>query len=36
LTITAANNAPKNPVTLTIRGTSGATTHSTTVSLNIN
>ena len=36
LTITAANNAPKNPVTLTITGTSGTTTHSTTVSLNIN
>ena len=36
LTITAANNAPKNPVTLTIKGTSGTTTHSTTVSLNIN
>jgi hypothetical protein len=36
LTISAANNAPKNPVTLTITGTSGTTTHSTTVSLNIN
>ena len=36
LTITAANNAPKNPVTLTITGISGTTAHSTTVSLNIN
>jgi len=36
LTITAASNAPKAPVTLTIRGTSGTTTHTTTVSLQIN
>jgi uncharacterized membrane protein len=36
LTITAANNAPKNPVTLTITGTSGTITHSTTVNLTVN
>ena len=36
LAITAANNAPKNPVTLTITGTSGTLTHSTTVTLTVN